>query len=255
MSPPIFNPDGPEVNEIVLPDGATASEVIGPDGNVVFEAGPDIPDSGDLQARWTAKDLSQSDGQTVSTWTDATGNGHDLTAGAAPTYKTSIINGNPVVRFDGVGDHLSTAFSTISQPNTIFGVFQLRSFDTSAIETIYGSENDNSDSTRQTLQQPNSNDWRHYAGNTLDGGTPDTNAHVFTAQYDGASSYLRLDGSSEVSGDAGNEGLNGFQLGARWDVAAFGAVDIGEILIYPMDKSGIQSDVESYLSAEWGITV
>jgi len=46
MSPPIFNPDGPEVSEIVLPDGATASEVIDPDGNVVFEAGPDIPDSG-----------------------------------------------------------------------------------------------------------------------------------------------------------------------------------------------------------------
>jgi hypothetical protein len=34
------------VSEIVLPDGSTASEVIGPDGNVVFEAGPDIPDSG-----------------------------------------------------------------------------------------------------------------------------------------------------------------------------------------------------------------
>jgi len=46
MSPPIFNPDGSEVSEIVLPDGSTASQVIGPDGNVVFEAGPDIPDSG-----------------------------------------------------------------------------------------------------------------------------------------------------------------------------------------------------------------
>jgi len=45
MSPPIYTPDGSEVSEIVLPDGSTASEVIGPDGNVVFEAGPDIPDS------------------------------------------------------------------------------------------------------------------------------------------------------------------------------------------------------------------
>jgi len=45
MSPPIFNPDGSEVSEIVLPDGSTASEVIDPDGNVVFEAEPDIPDS------------------------------------------------------------------------------------------------------------------------------------------------------------------------------------------------------------------
>jgi len=45
MSPPIYTPDGSEVSEIVLPDGSTASQVIGPDGNVVFEAGPDIPDS------------------------------------------------------------------------------------------------------------------------------------------------------------------------------------------------------------------
>jgi len=46
MSPPIRTPDGNEVSEIVLPDGSTASQVIGPDGNVVFEAPPEIPDSG-----------------------------------------------------------------------------------------------------------------------------------------------------------------------------------------------------------------
>jgi len=49
MSPPIYTPDGSEVSEIVLPDGSTASQVIGPDGNVVFEAAPDIPDSGTNQ--------------------------------------------------------------------------------------------------------------------------------------------------------------------------------------------------------------
>jgi len=47
MTPPIYTPDGSEVSEIVLPDGSTASQVIGPDGSVVFEAGPDIPDSVD----------------------------------------------------------------------------------------------------------------------------------------------------------------------------------------------------------------
>jgi hypothetical protein len=54
MSPPIYTPDGTEVNEIVLPDGSTASEVVGPDGNVVFEAEPDIPDSVDYQALETS---------------------------------------------------------------------------------------------------------------------------------------------------------------------------------------------------------
>jgi len=45
MSPPIYTPDGSEVTEVVLPDGSTASEVVAPDGTVVFDAGPDIPDS------------------------------------------------------------------------------------------------------------------------------------------------------------------------------------------------------------------
>ena len=49
MSPPIYTPDGQEVTEIVLPDGSTASEVVAPDGSVVFEAGPDIPDSAIFQ--------------------------------------------------------------------------------------------------------------------------------------------------------------------------------------------------------------
>ena len=43
MTPPIFTPDGTEVEEVILPDGSKASEVIAPDGTVVFEDA--IPDS------------------------------------------------------------------------------------------------------------------------------------------------------------------------------------------------------------------
>ena len=41
MTPPIFTPDGTEVEEVILPDGSEASEVIAPDGTVVFNAIPD----------------------------------------------------------------------------------------------------------------------------------------------------------------------------------------------------------------------
>ena len=44
MTPPIFTPDGTEVEEVILPDGSEASEVIAPDGTVVFERDV-IPDS------------------------------------------------------------------------------------------------------------------------------------------------------------------------------------------------------------------
>jgi len=78
MSPPIFTPDGSEVSEIVLPDGSTASQVIGPDGNVVFEAGPDIPDSG--VARLTFDDADTSGSTALDVW-----NGNDGTINAGVT--------------------------------------------------------------------------------------------------------------------------------------------------------------------------
>lgn len=48
------------------------------------------------------------DSDPVSTWADASGNGRDATAVDAtrPIYKTGIINGKPVVRFDGTDDFM-----------------------------------------------------------------------------------------------------------------------------------------------------
>lgn len=49
------------------------------------------------------------DGDAVAQWDDSSGNAKHLTqgtAGSRPTYKTNILNGHPVVRFDGSADHL-----------------------------------------------------------------------------------------------------------------------------------------------------
>lgn len=53
-----------------------------------------------------------SDNDPVTTWPDSSGNGRDATQGTAgnkPTYKTSILNGEPVVRFDATNDRMATA--------------------------------------------------------------------------------------------------------------------------------------------------
>jgi hypothetical protein len=64
-----------------------------------------------------------SDGNEIVTWTDSSGDGHTGTAAATarPIYKTNIINGKPVARFDGSNDlmKLATAFA----PQTLFIVF------------------------------------------------------------------------------------------------------------------------------------
>ena len=49
------------------------------------------------------------DGDSVTTWSDLSGNGNDATqetAAAKPVYKVNIINGRPVVRFDATDDNL-----------------------------------------------------------------------------------------------------------------------------------------------------
>lgn len=51
-----------------------------------------------------------SDGDAVGTATDFSGNSNHLsqtTAGSKPTFKTNIVNGKPVYRFDGVDDHFT----------------------------------------------------------------------------------------------------------------------------------------------------
>lgn len=51
-----------------------------------------------------------SDGDPVTTWADASGNGYDVTQGTTankPVYKTGIMNGRAVVRFDGSNDFLA----------------------------------------------------------------------------------------------------------------------------------------------------
>jgi hypothetical protein len=187
----------------------------------------------------------------VSTWADETGNGYDLTTGTAPTYKTSVIGGNPIVRFDGVDDLLDVSFSALSQPNTIYGVIQLQD-QTGDTDNIWATTDTGA---RQGLQETRSGNFAIVAGTELSDGSADTNPHIIGALYNGSNSTVRLDGSQTASGNAGTQSMRGFRLGDGAFTGNHIAVDVGEILIYPQDKSSSQSSIESYLSDKWGVTI
>jgi hypothetical protein len=214
------------------------------------QVGTVIPDSEDLHARYDATEISATDGDTISTWSDATGNGYDLTAGTAPTYVASGINNNPVVHFDGSDDYLDVAYSALSQPNTIFAVFEYQT--ASGGSYLYSSE---TTTNRTIFYQGNDGTWTMYAGSGVDGSSYDTDQRILSALYDGANSETRLNGTQDSSGDAGTNDLNGMIVGAEAGPTNFSDVYVGEILVYPQDKSGIYADVESYLSDKWGIAV
>ena len=77
---------------------------------------------------WLKADaLALSDGAAVSAWNDSSPSGYNVTQGNGgfqPKYKTGIVNGKPVVRFDGVDDYLlNDAAPTIPTGSTGYTVF------------------------------------------------------------------------------------------------------------------------------------
>lgn len=226
---------------------AATTEDIAIDGDV-FRLANNI-DSGDLHAHYDATELSLSDGESVTSWQDESGNGYDLTAGAAPTYVADGINGLPVVHYDGVDDYLDVAFSAVPEPNTIYVVVQWRASDTTN-SWLFDSETD-------------INTQHHYADHNEEWGlaglssgvTPDQNPHITGSFFAGTDTTLRLDGQQIVSGDGITTELNGMVTGRRTDDNFYANVYIGEILVYPQDKSGSQGGIENYLSDKWGITL
>lgn len=79
---------------------------------------------------WLKADaLSLADNDPISTFTDQSGSGNDFTAagGARPTFKTAVLDGRAIARFDGSDDQMSPAANPLSgaSAGTLFVVVKL----------------------------------------------------------------------------------------------------------------------------------
>lgn len=203
---------------------------------------------------WKADAISAlNDNDPVTTWTDSSAAAHDLstvTASFKPLYKTAILNGLPVVRFDGSNDRLTTASFTLNQPATYFAVVQYRvawSANTPIIDGL-------SAQFSQYLFRSSSTVMGLYAG--TNGPTVTTTpqaAHVYSAVFNGASSLLRVDGGTDSTGNPSTGNAGGLTVGATSNgVADFAAIDVGELLAYTGAlSSSDRALVETYLKAKW----
>lgn len=197
------------------------------------------------------------DGDPVATWSDLSGNGNhatQATAGLRPLYKTSILNGRPVVRFDGAGDYLAVFF-TLAQPEAIFLVGQWRA--PSDGQTLFDGNGAN---TMRVLANGVTPVYRMLAsGGDFTTSTPVTTGtfQVIYALFSGSSSALRINGGSADVGNAGFGAGGGIVLGALGDPGSLSsAVDLAEVILYNREPSNAERQrVERYLSRKYGITV
>lgn len=78
---------------------------------------------------------SAADGDLVKFWNDQSGTENRLEQGvdvAKPTYRTGILNGKPIVRFDGVDDHMTPSLSQFLGNSTSAAFFAVCKLDTAA---------------------------------------------------------------------------------------------------------------------------
>ncbi len=84
------------------------------------------PDKISNLAMWLKADAltNLTDGQTVTNWPDSSTNGINATlAAGAPQFKTNVLNGRPVVRFDTTGNNYYN-FKELTNINTVFWVLK-----------------------------------------------------------------------------------------------------------------------------------
>ena len=92
--------DGTDITGATI-DGTDVQEIT-VDGDVVFSAATTAPlVTNNLIQNYDARTLSLSNGQSVSQWTDSSGNGFTASANGNVTYDANALNGNPAVDLDG----------------------------------------------------------------------------------------------------------------------------------------------------------
>ncbi len=201
---------------------------------------------------WLKADaITGSDGDSVSSWADSSAAGNPATQGTPanqPTLRTGVLNGKPVVRFDG-NDYLSTATS-FGNPYTIFAVGRMQ-----------GSQNARLISSAQY-------NWllgfwggvmnvMYAEGWVVGGGGPpaDTVAHIYSGRGTGANTTLRNNGAlvaSNANGISppGQLGLGGWRLNNECSKG-----DVAEVIIYNSAlSSNDEAKVGYYLQAKYGIS-
>lgn len=193
--------------------------------------------------------LSLNDGDAVTTWTDSSGsarNATQATASAKPTFKTSILNGKPVVRFDG-GDSLATASATLTQPFTTFIVTRA-SVVKNQIRFLMGSNYIYNDTTSGASL---------YGGGTAFTFTSNVlQWNVWDYVSSGASSDVTVNGGTPTTGNPGSTGMSGTaaRIGDHTS-GGFGLEgDIAEIIVYTAALSSADREkIRRYLSEKYGI--
>jgi hypothetical protein len=207
------------------------------------------------------------DGDPVATWSDQSGNSNDATqstSGARPLYKTSIINGKPVLRFDGTDDCLVQTYEDFQDDNyTVFIVS--KTTNTTNGDNWYLSNTNSSTNypfllignSTTTLCFLNRDDAQHVI--SIEKTNMTANPYLLTTKRSASNSHsFYINGSlfSTDTTDIGTTTTDSYRIGANVmkGEVRYADCDIAEILIYDTALSDTdRAKVETYLNDKYNI--
>jgi len=234
-------------------------------GHGLWPGGAWMPTNISSCVLWLAADkiTGLSDGDSVATWSDASGESNDATeATNKPTYETNVQNSLAVVRFNGSNDKLATASSlfTGADPRSIVVAFS-HNGSSPYTYSIAGQGAVNATSTWFILQSRwNGVDGDPYLAcyaNDLAGTTAVSQGFkVCMVTYDGTDAFSYIGTTQE---NTGAKTLNTADVAFRLGCAGPGpgewlAGDIGEVIVYSKALDAAERTlINDYLVDKWGL--
>lgn len=201
------------------------------------------------------------DGDAISTWADQSGSALDATQATGtkqPIYKTGILNGNPVVRFDGTDDVMATTApaTTVTDNWTMVLVVDPN---TNAVDGVAplcnGNDGTSAGYALATRTNTGKKGWLR-CGLAWESSAvaADTNAGVWILQRKNGTTRLYVDGGAALfsTGNAPNAPTTKLQLGSH-SLTTFLNGDMAEALVFDVALS--LSDLNrmgAALATKWG---
>jgi len=241
------------LNQLTLTSTEKASN-LGFESNMSGWNSGDTPDQISGLRMWLKADAitGKNDNDTISTWDDSSGNSNSVTAavGKEPIYNTGILNGNPVVSFNGAGGKSLTNNLNMSTPSTVIYVSRING---ATAGRILSGKNNNWllgfwSGNRKVLYAEG---WVAAPG----GFTPDTNWYMYTATTSGSLTTGYENGTQWISNSGGIAGINGFSLNGFGGSSEFSDAQIAEVIAFnSVLNSTDRGRVEGYLANKYGLT-
>lgn len=202
-------------------------------------------------AAWYRAGVGQTDAGSgaCSVWADQSGSGRDLLQGTGANRPTIQADGS--LLFDGTAQFMKTGAFALSQPFTIYIVFNQISYTDG--DTIYDARATSFVALYQQAPSPGVDMFAGATGPRITALNTGVRG-IHTGVWNGASSVAQLNSGAEVTGNPGATALDGLSLGVRNDLAGHSNIQVWEFILRSgADDAATRLKFQQYLKNRYGI--